>query len=162
MTVTLVCGPPAAGKSTYVVERAKPGDLIVDWDDILAALSGSPKYVRHDDLILYANVARKAVERVLLKRTQAQRSPVVGIHGGVPNAWLIRSAPSRKERADFRVGYGANIVILETSEAECVRRIRADVARAAIAEAQVDAVAQWWFDYVPDVDADDAVVVRCD
>jgi predicted kinase len=32
--VVLVCGPPCAGKTTYVREHANPGDLIIDYDDL--------------------------------------------------------------------------------------------------------------------------------
>jgi predicted kinase len=30
--LTVVIGPPAGGKSTWVLERAKPGDIVVDFD----------------------------------------------------------------------------------------------------------------------------------
>lgn len=33
-TVILVTGPPAAGKSTFVRQHAKPGDLILDADEL--------------------------------------------------------------------------------------------------------------------------------
>lgn len=36
--VTLVAGPPCAGKSTYVAQHAKPGDLILDQDAIGATV----------------------------------------------------------------------------------------------------------------------------
>ncbi|WP_405149456.1 AAA family ATPase [Sphaerisporangium sp. NBC_01403] len=36
----VVTGPPAAGKSTWVREHAKPGDVVVDYDLIAGALSG--------------------------------------------------------------------------------------------------------------------------
>jgi predicted kinase len=32
--VTLVYGPPCAGKSTFVQERALPGDVVLDFDVI--------------------------------------------------------------------------------------------------------------------------------
>ena len=35
--VILVTGPPCAGKSTYARERAAPGDLILDQDELGAA-----------------------------------------------------------------------------------------------------------------------------
>lgn len=33
-TVILVTGPPCAGKTTYVRDRARPGDTVLDQDDI--------------------------------------------------------------------------------------------------------------------------------
>ena len=40
----VVCGPPDAGKSTWVRERAKPGDLVWDFDDVAAVIGnlGNP------------------------------------------------------------------------------------------------------------------------
>ena len=35
--VILVAGPPCSGKTTYVTQRAKPGDLVLDQDAIGAA-----------------------------------------------------------------------------------------------------------------------------
>ena len=40
MPVTLVCGPPAAGKTTYVPEHAKPGDVIIELDACIEAAGG--------------------------------------------------------------------------------------------------------------------------
>lgn len=45
-SLTVVCGPSGTGKSTYIQERAKPGDVIVDFDQLFAALSGLPLYQR--------------------------------------------------------------------------------------------------------------------
>lgn len=35
----VVIGPPAAGKSTWVNERARPGDIVIDYDRIANALT---------------------------------------------------------------------------------------------------------------------------
>jgi HNH endonuclease len=36
--LTIVCGPPAAGKSTYVAAHKKPWDIVIDLDEIKAKL----------------------------------------------------------------------------------------------------------------------------
>lgn len=50
MTLYLVTGPPAAGKTTWVSEHAKPGDITIDYDQLAAALTPSggepPQHVR--------------------------------------------------------------------------------------------------------------------
>jgi 5-methylcytosine-specific restriction endonuclease McrA len=38
--LTIVCGPPAAGKTSYVREHAQWNDLVIDLDAIIAMLSG--------------------------------------------------------------------------------------------------------------------------
>ena len=35
---TLVCGPPGSGKTTYVEQHMKPGDLVWDWDHVANAI----------------------------------------------------------------------------------------------------------------------------
>jgi hypothetical protein len=38
--LTVVVGPPAGGKSTWVLERAGPGDIVIDFDRLAVALTG--------------------------------------------------------------------------------------------------------------------------
>jgi hypothetical protein len=42
--LTIVCGPPGSGKSTYIREHAKQGDTIIDLDAIMGTLSGKPEH----------------------------------------------------------------------------------------------------------------------
>lgn len=39
MQVILVCGPPASGKTTFVRNHMVPGDIVVDLDAIMQAIS---------------------------------------------------------------------------------------------------------------------------
>lgn len=38
--IHLVCGPPRTGKSTLIASRRKPGDLLIDYDEIMRAVTG--------------------------------------------------------------------------------------------------------------------------
>ncbi|MFA7265762.1 MAG: HNH endonuclease [Candidatus Nanopelagicales bacterium] len=79
--ITLVCGPPGAGKSTYVQDRAKPGDLIVDYD-LLGHALGSHDRAQHQVLHETINAARNAV---LTKIRQGKT--------GADRVWIISTNP---------------------------------------------------------------------
>lgn len=44
--IVLIAGPPCAGKSTYAQQHAEPGDMVIDYDLIAAAI-GSPDHHDH-------------------------------------------------------------------------------------------------------------------
>lgn len=44
--ITVVCGPPAGGKTTYVNEHQQAGDIVIDMDALCVAL-GSPDPHEH-------------------------------------------------------------------------------------------------------------------
>lgn len=83
--VRLICGPPAAGKSTFVRTYAKPDDIVIDFDAI-AKEWGYSRYrpsnviglVLHERNRRLANLAKENPERV---------------------AWVILLAPSHSLRA---------------------------------------------------------------
>ena len=126
-TVTLVCGPPCSGKTTYVRDRAQPGDLIVDWDHLAQAL-GSPHPWDHPaPLTPFIAEARDAVT-ARLNRSHA-----------VERVWLIATAPRETDRQRLAPA-GAHVVVLATDEAECVRRARQDTRPAGT----IEAIETWW------------------
>ena len=108
--MTLVCGPPGSGKSTYVRDRIKCGDLVVDLDDIWSAFTWQKKGDHPDGLLPYICEARDAV----LKKW--------GYHRRI-DIWFIHSAASRQKRRAVRRMFGADVVVLETTPNECVRRV---------------------------------------
>jgi hypothetical protein len=98
MTVTLVVGPPCAGKSTYVAERAKPTDLVVCWDSIaldLGAETIHPTPFRMREAIADEYAAR-------LDRAEAWPGDV----------WIIRSLADNGEREQWRQQLAAEVVTL--------------------------------------------------
>lgn len=126
-TVTLVCGPPCSGKTTYVRDRAQPGDLVVDWDALAQAL-GSPHPWDHPAALTpFIAEARDAVTARLGRSHQVER------------AWLIATAPRDADRQRLAPA-GASVVVLATEEDECVRRARHDNRPAGT----IGAIESWW------------------
>lgn len=103
----LVAGPPCAGKTSYVTDHATPGDLIVDFDQIIQAL-GSPDSHGHPEHL--KPFVWDAVDAIVA-RLQSGRHET-------PRSWFIKCDLDRT-LAD-RIG--ARIVVLETPADECKRR----------------------------------------
>jgi len=134
---TLVAGPPGSGKSTWVRERAKPGDLILDTDLLYMSLSGCSRYTKPQPLLPFVLEAFEAAENRLLSMSD------------VGHAWIISAAPKIAQRA-YYANRGAEVVVLAVPAAECIRRIAHDPVRN-----QPDAdwegwINRWWRDYRPD------------
>jgi hypothetical protein len=87
--ITLVMGPPAAGKCTYVTQHARPGDLIVDYDAIATSLGADP-HEKGQALHPAINAARNAILRALRAGTT-----------GATRAWIISAHP----QADSKFPY---------------------------------------------------------
>jgi 5-methylcytosine-specific restriction protein A len=98
--ITLVCGPPGAGKSTYVRQHMQPGDLVLDLDALLSALSGLPLHEDAPSVLPFAWEARDAV-LAQLKRASTCR-----------HAWIIDMAASLEDRTRYRHQYNADVVVL--------------------------------------------------
>jgi hypothetical protein len=106
--ITLVMGPPAAGKSTYVLEHTRPGDLIVDYDAIATSLGANP-HQRGQDLHPAINAARNAILR------QLRRGET-----GAARAFILSANPE----ADRRFPYH-ELVIVDPGLEACLDNARA-------------------------------------
>lgn len=116
--VVIVCGPPCAGKSTYVEQHKKPGDLVVDYDAV-AQLLGSPREHGHDYRF------HKATETVIAQQLAAIE------RGTTPSAWVIRSLPREADREALALRLGAEVVLLDADDDVLIHRAtaRPDVER---------------------------------
>lgn len=100
--LTVVVGPPAGGKSTWVLKRAKPGDIVIDFDRLAVALcgrGGDP----HDHTPAVAAVTRAA-------RTAAIDAAVK--HAATTDVYLIHSTPGQQRMAQYRA-MGAKVVTID-------------------------------------------------
>ncbi|WP_156759556.1 AAA family ATPase [Microbacterium karelineae] len=82
-TVHIVCGPPCAGKSTYVAEHAEPDDVVLDWDGIVTDLGFPPRH-HHVD---------KSLLPVVMDEWRRRLADATAGDGVV---WVIRAKPRRE------------------------------------------------------------------
>lgn len=96
-TVTLVYGPPGAGKSRFVEEQARHGDIVMDVDRLVWALTlGASEHQIVDPVVVgLAVVARDAMLDTLRRSTHPTR------------VWLIACAPTAHEREVLTRGFDA-------------------------------------------------------
>jgi predicted kinase len=134
----MMCGPPGAGKSTYVSAHAGPDDIQIDIDAILGELSGTEQRTqeRRDRHLFDAFMERN------------RRLAALGTETRSLKAWFIIGAP----RASMRELWvqqlkPQEVVVFETPLSVCRNRIRRVPSRAETAEGMIEGAAAWWNRY---------------
>lgn len=112
--VYIVWGSPLSGKSTYVDQVAKYGDMIVDIDRLWQAVSGRPMYekpnrIKGNVFDLHNHLLTQVAQRM----------------GHWNTAYIIGgyALPSERERLAQRLG--AECVHIDTTREECLARLAA-------------------------------------
>lgn len=109
--LTVVVGPPCAGKSTYVRRMARAGDVLVDYDALAACLGSDRSHEAPPAVADAAYAARDAA----VSRCVAKRWP----------AWVVHSRPSGAQINAYRDA-GARLVLLDPGMDECLARCERD------------------------------------
>lgn len=130
--ITIVCGPPGAGKTTYVRQHAQSGDLIIDLDAIGAAISGLEPWDTPLALKPFMWEARDA----MLKKLQS--SPTI-------RAWIIDCAGEAAKREELRLRFSAQVIVLIPDRALIHQR----VAERAVQRDWRRLVDEWFYAYTP-------------
>jgi 5-methylcytosine-specific restriction endonuclease McrA len=133
--LTIVCGPPAAGKNWYVAERASHFDLIIDLDQIVSTFTGIASHTwdrsRWLDLAIRK---RNAMLGDLSKRA------------AWPAAWLLLTEPSAQHRQWWATTMDPKaIVVIEASEDTCMANAAMDADRDLHHTRLM--VRRWWSEY---------------
>lgn len=99
MTLHLITGPPAAGKTTWVQANAKPGDITIDYDTIAEALGGDGH--NHPPHI-------KAVTKAARQAAIDTALTLAATH----DVYIIHSRPSPKLLQHY-LNHGAHIITID-------------------------------------------------
>lgn len=109
----LITGPPASGKSTWVKQHAKPGDITIDYDALANALTpsdGKPhKHTQH-------------VKAVTKAARQAAIDTAVTLDCDV---YVIHSMPSQR-LIDHYLHLGAQLVVIDPGIDTVLARCKAE------------------------------------
>lgn len=110
--LTILCGPPCSGKTTYIAQHAASFDTIIDLDTIAQSIRPTYRHWTGDMDSALLNKAIRARNAMLgaLARTRSGK------------AWFIVAAPTEGERAWWRDKLGAVIILLHPGAEECKRR----------------------------------------
>lgn len=103
----VVCGPPASGKTTWVQQRRKAGDLVLDVDAIGATVFGCTEHEWPDTAVPMMSAIREAVVRFVKQRWQGK-------------AYLIVSDKHSAQQCAQAIG--AEIVTMDTGLDTCRQR----------------------------------------
>jgi hypothetical protein len=114
--ITVVAGPPAAGKSTYAQHHAGPAEVIVDLDALALALCpyGTHQHHRYPEHIRRAAIAarRGAIDQV-------------AADPACPHLWIIHAHP---DPAAVRLydRWSAKFVVIDPGRGVVMARAKAD------------------------------------
>lgn len=100
----VITGPPCAGKSTWVRDRAKPGDLVIDLDRI--ALSLTSEDTPHHQYPAHI--------RALAIKTRSSLIPAALRVSRQLDVYLVHAKPSNKQLGLY-LRHHANIIELTAS-----------------------------------------------
>lgn len=113
MALTIVMGAPCSGKSTYVREHAKPGDIVIDFD-VLAQALGSPDPHDHP----------RHIRMVAIDMRRTAITSAIQQHQHGHTVWIVDINPGERMTAYQRAG--ARFVTMEASRAELHERAAAE------------------------------------
>ena len=115
--VYIVHGAPCSGKTSFVMNSKGNSDLIVDIDNIWEAVTGERYYKPN------------ALKQAVFAMRDALLETVKTRAGNWERCWIVEGLPFAAERERKATIYGAELIHIDTSEEECLRRLYADDSR---------------------------------
>ena len=109
--VYIVYGSPLSGKSSFVREVKKPSDIVLDLDEIWAAVTLEDKYIKPNNLRF--NIFKLRDELLDQVRTR---------YGEWHSAYVIGGYADRYERERLAEELGAELIYCNSSIEECKER----------------------------------------
>ena len=117
--VVIVWGAPASGKSSYVAEHFKRGDIIINLDRIFRCFTTTT--AKEEDVTIYLPLMldiREGIYRM-----------IEGGENRFATAWIITTLPKKKDREELVKQLHAEEKHIDTDEKECIKHALSDTNR---------------------------------
>lgn len=133
MKLTVLLGPPGAGKSTYAAENRAPGDAVIDFDLIAQAFGSTAD---HDAPPTVGKLTFAARQAAIARAFDS----LTGVKDELPgDVWLLAVDLNDETRADWGAK-GAEFVTLDPGKDVVLDRLRAD----GRPQSSFDATEEWY------------------
>lgn len=116
--VYIITGASCSGKTSFVKDHIEEGDIVLDIDDIWQTVSGQPRYIKPNSLKPIVFNIRNNIKEQIANGT-----------GNWRNAYIIESLPiatDRKREAERYKAHNVEIITMDTSKEECLRRLHSN------------------------------------
>lgn len=131
----IVYGAPASGKTSYVKEHKKEGDLVVDLDLLMQAISMEDKSNIANNLLDVAIGIRDYIYTRIEDKTVDSK-----------NIWVIGLLPDKSQRQELEQRLKAELVFIDATLEECIDRAMLDEDRKN-KELHKDLIEKWFAKY---------------
>lgn len=109
--IHVVTGAPCSGKSTYVQEHRKKGDVVIDFDKLSQAFGSDDRHAAPDPIKTVTFKAREAA--------------ITEVCSGDYEAWIIHTKPTDEQRKLYD-SVEAEYIEMETDMETCLERCETD------------------------------------
>jgi 5-methylcytosine-specific restriction protein A len=136
--LTIVCGAPASGKTTYVEQHKGDRDIVFDLDTIaLRSFGRRVMSLDKERMLSCLRIRNEGLADLMWAKAKDTYD----------HAWLIVSEPMAHKRQWWTDTLKpAEIVVLETPADQCIARARDD--KNQVRESDIDtAIRRWWANY---------------
>lgn len=135
---TVVCGSPGSGKSTWVQNTKKWGDLVLDLDYINAALLGELENIYKD---------HSTVLPVALDIRDTIYQDIIQWRGDWRHAYVITAQGNMYQVKELMQKLNAKVVVMDTGKEECLKRVHLDIRRKYRINIFCKLVDEWFIQY---------------
>lgn len=108
--IIAVCGPPGSGKSHYIAQHWQRGDLLIDLDRLIPAIT----------LDTYTNEPKHVLKMAWALRDAAIK--YASRSSSYARLWITETAPSKLRRDQLRSSLNARVLLMRCPKAICIQR----------------------------------------